>query len=379
MAHNTSNLHEAVITCLMRSGWGGLSTRSISSAAGLSHGSIYARFGHVNELIGETWQVLIWPEMRRSLDAALDGLADDGDETQFVEAVKKFVSPTPTMLAGIELLQASLVEPDVAAFTSSDITMFLEKRTDPARAGGEVRATVAATAMYLAIGLLLLARRTWTQRSDPTAEIARYFRALRTPTDPLPTPDMIAEYLYKFVFDLGDERLDRLFLVAVTSIGEVGYRSTTIARICRRAGVSSGFVMARFKTKAHLLRRITEEMWGRGLEQIGEYIAEMTAAVGPEMAEALAWREMQDPAIARVAILSIETARAATFDSSIADIVEGPEEQYIARLPEGVPLAYVHSEYAIGNGMILLGCLRPELRLLPFSCVTTPLVTSAPR
>ena len=376
---NSAALRGAVVRCIAEAGWESLSVRKVSAAAGLSYGAIYTRVERLEDLVAETWSEVLWPILRDCLDVIIESVLVAADEDRFVEELHRLCEPTEELLAAVELLQASLVDDAVGRFVRPDVEAFLLRHTDPDRAGGSVSAVVAATCCYVAVGLLLLARRSWTHGTNLDPELRRYHQALLSPTEAVPAPiDMLAEYLYVYGFDTEDDRLERVLMATAISVGEVGYHATTIARICRTAGVSSGFVMGRFPSKIALFRRVTEEMWGRGLSRISAFIAEAAAEIGPGMAEALAWREMQNPAIVKVSILSIETARLAAFEPTVAELIEAPERDLLANLPEGVPQAFIHSEYAMGNGMIALACFRPALCELPFSCVTETLVATAP-
>ncbi len=136
--------------------------------------------------------------------------------------------------------------------------------------------------------------------------------------------------------------------------------------------------MSRFGTKLDLFANITEMMWGRGMVQIAGFLAEASERLGPAMAEALAWREMQNPVIAKVAVLALETGRMAGFLPKIAGLVESQEVGFFAGLAEGAPSGYLLSELALGSGLNLVAWFSPSVRDLPYPCVTVPLVASAP-
>jgi len=267
------------------------------------------------------------------------------------------------------------VEPLVAP----GFRVFLAERTRPSAVVSEVDATVAAIICFLGLGLAHLAKRSWTATIDMTSELERYFAALRQPGPAVPTPrDEIAEYLSVYPFDTGDERLDRVLQATAIVIGEQGYRRATVQRICRTAGVSTGFLMSRFGTKLDLFTTITEMMWGRGMVQITGVLAEASERLGPAMAEALAWREMQNPVIAKVAVLALETGRMAGFLPKIASLVESQEVGSSAGLTNGAPSGFLLSELALGSGLNLVAWFSPSVRDLPYPCVTVPLVASAP-
>ena len=355
-------------------------SRSVSERANLSYGAIYTRFEHLDDLVASVWSEQLWPELDGLLVALVDSATHTPDEQRFVDTMAHLARPSANLLAAIEMIQAAMVDPRATIIVRDDIDAGLARLLDPEASGDEVEATVAATCVFVALGLLVLARRRWAKETELEEEFRRYHRALVAPTEPIETPrDRIAEYLYLYVFDVADDRLERVLQATAISVGEVGYHATTIARICRKAGVSSGFVMGRFPSKVALFRRVTTEMWGRGMAAIGAFIAASAIEIGPTLAEALAWREMQNPVIAKMTVLALETGRLAGFDDDFAELIESEEAGSFDQLSGGRgATAFLHSEYALGNGMGVVSFFRPEVRDLPFACVTETLVATAP-
>jgi len=375
---NDSLFRSAAVDMLAEEGWNALSTRGLSSRCGLTTGALYARFENMDQLLGELWVSELSAALMGPIDAAIDAVRS-GDEEGFVAAFGSLVHPGPEVLAATELVLAAMVEPEVEPLVVPGFRVFLAERTRPSAVVSEVDATVAATICFLGLGLAHLAKRSWTATFDMTSELERYFAALRQPGPAVSTPrDEIAEYLSVYPFDTGDERLDRVLQATAIVIGEQGYRRATVQRICRTAGVSTGFLMSRFGTKLDLFATITEMMWGRGMVQIAGFLAEASEPLGPAMAEALAWREMQNPVIAKVAVLALETGRMAGFLPKIAGLVESQEVGFFAGLAKGAPSGYLLSELALGSGLNLVAWFSPSVRDLPYPCVTVPLVASAP-
>ena len=376
--HNDGLFRSAAVMVLAEEGWNALSTRGLSAHCGLTTGAFYARFENMDELLGELWAEELCVALTGPIDAAIVAVRS-GDAASFVAALGSFVQPCVELLAAAELLHAAMVEPEVAAVVTPGLRAFLEERIRPSAVVSDVEATVAATICFVGLGLVHLARRSWVAGIDLTAELERYFAALRQPGPADPTPrDEIAEYLYVYPFDTGDERVDRVLQATAIVIGELGYRRATVQRIARTAGVSTGFLMSRFGTKLDLFATITEMMWGRGLAQITAYLAEASERLGPTLAEALTWREMQNPVITKVAVLALETGRMAGYLPKIAELVDRQESEFFAGLSAGAPTGFVLSELALGSGLNLVAWFSPAVRDLPYPCVTGPLVASAP-
>ena len=375
---NDRLLRAAAIAILAEAGWNGLSTRVLTARCGLTTGAFYARFENVFDFIDGLWGEVLFDAVIGSIDEAITAV-QVGDREGFVSHLSALAHPSVEALAAVELLQAAMVEPELEPIIAPSVTAFLARRTRPSTSVSEVEATVAATVAFVGLGLAHLARRRWVADLDIRLELDRYFDALRQPAEPLATPaDVIAEYLYVYPFDTGDERLVRLMQATAIEIGERGYRRATVQRICKTAGLSTGFMMSRFKTKLDLFATITEMMWGRGLDQVTVHLAEMSERLGPAMAEAMTWREMQNPVITRVQVLATETSRMMGFLPRIAELVESQEQAFFCTLSTGGPTAFVLTEFALGSGLTLAVWFSPEIRDLPYHCVTAPLVASAP-
>jgi len=375
---NSALLGKAAVSILAESGWTSLSTRTLCARCGLTSGALYTRFESLEQLLELLWVTQLEAALLEPLDMAAKALAA-ADEATFVAALTALARPNPTVLAAVELVQAAMVEPDLASFFLPRIRTLLVDRTTPSEALSSVDAAVSATILFIGFGFVLKSRRPWASAIDLLPELRRYFAALSRPADAEPTPrDEIAEYLYSYPFDTGDERLDRVLQATAMTIGEVGYRRATVQRIARAASVSTGFIMSRFPTKLDLFITITEEMWGRGFAQISSYLAETGERMGPAIAEAIAWREMQNPVISKVALLTLETNRLAGFLPSLGDVVFSQEEQFFKSTPTGSPSAFGLSEMALGMGLILVAWFSPAVRDLPYVSVTAPLVATAP-
>ena len=374
---NDIRFEGAALEMLIEVSWERLSVRALSSRAGLTPGAFYGRFEHLADVAPWLWDGRLGESLCEPLTSAI-GAVSDGDEDRFMESLARLASPTPEVLGAAELLQAALFDEQLGRLIGPRFRAFLEPHAS-VKHNDDVQAAVAATVIFLGLGLVLLSGRSWASGDDLESEFSRYFLALQNPVAPRPTPDnVIAEYIYQYPFETGDERLDRLLHAAATSIGNVGFHAATVQMICRVAAVSPGFMMSRFPTKLDVFLAIVEMMWGHGLAQINGFIAEAAGDLGPGMAEAVAWREMQNPVIANIASLAVETNRMVAFIPELKALVEEEERRIFVTLPSGHLTSFVHSEFALGNGMVLASRFQPEIHKLPFFCVTEPLVASAP-
>ena len=365
----------AAVSLLNDVGWDHLSVRSVSSRCGLTPGAFYSRFEHMEDLAATVWTSVLGDAICRPISVAIETLRAK-DERGFIDAMSHFAAPSAQMTAAIELLEASLFDEALSQRVGAEFVRFVDSNTSVA--GNEVvQATVAATVIYLALGLVLFAQRSWTRGDNLDDELRRYFAALRTPGDPVQTPTApIATYLYEQPFATGDERLDLLLSAATTTFGELGFHKATVQKICKSAGVSTGFMMGRFASKLDLFSTMTEMTWERAITDSNEFIVKVAAERGAGIAEAVAWRELQNPALRNKQRLAVETNRMMRFFLDIDALATAKELDSIASLTGGEPTPFIHTEMALGIGMVMASLFLPELCELPYSCVTEPLVAT---
>lgn len=67
-----------------------------------------------------------------------------------------------------------------------------------------------------------------------------------------------------------DATRERLLDATITCLVELGYANTTVQRICARAGVSRGAQQHHFSSKADLMARALEHLFGRLTAEISE-------------------------------------------------------------------------------------------------------------
>ena len=375
--HNDVLFKRAAVSLLNEVGWDHLSVRSVSKRCGLTPGAFYGRFEHMEDLASSMWESVLGDSICRPISVAIDALRAN-DEKGFVDAMHHFAAPPAEMTAAIELLEASLFDETLSQTVGAKFASFIDSCTSVER-NEVVQATVAATVIYLALGLVLFALRPWTRGHNLDDELRRYFAALRAPGDPAKTPTApIARYLYESPYETGDERLDLLLSAATTTFGELGFHKATVQKICKNAGVSKGFMMGRFASKLALFSTMTEMTWEKAISDSNEFILEAAAERGAGMAEAVAWRELQNPALRNKQRLAIETNRMMRLFPAIDALATAKELDSITSLTGGAPTPFIHTEMALGIGMVMASLFLPELCELPYSCITEALVASAP-
>lgn len=376
---NDSRLIAAAVEVVAESGWDASTLGAVASRAGLTSGAMLTRFEDRSRWGISLWESALWP----ALESSLSGLSEaiTGSFEGFEESMLRFALPSPELFSAIEVLIASRFDPVMRAPVEGAMGTIFGRFCLPRSGVSAQEAVVAATSLYLAFGLVLASRRPGSGVLRLGDELARYQQALRFPVEPRDLPSDRARHLGISPFNTGDERIDRVFDAVVRVIGEVGYQRATFARICRAAGVSTGYIYPRYASKLLLTIAATEAMLDTGFEANAAFTERLTRKHGKAIAEAVTWRELQRPEHEVNRALDLETNRLAMFDPDMRTVRLGTETEFINSLPVDRPqtemLALVHTEIAMGLGVNVVANLVPGVWRLPFNAVTEPLLESA--
>jgi len=372
--HNDDALAEAAVLAIAGEGWDATTMASVSEHADLTYGAAYGRFDDKHALAVAVWQERLADLLPQSLMAAESALADGPDA--FGEAMSAFALPAPGLVAAIELIQAGAFDPRLSEQIQAPVADWLDSWIHAEGATATIRATLG----YLGIGLVLASWRNWPVTL--TGEFARYHHGLNRPADPTPLPADVAAHLSVTPFGTGDERIDQAMEAMITVVGELGYQGATINRICRAAGVSAGFLYKRYPGKLDMFLAATDALLGHGYQANADFIAKLTQRYGPQIAEAVIWREVQRPHLHAKRTIALESNRLARYDQRMQDVHQGRETSMVDALPSGDArpdaLAFLYVDLALGLGMHLVANLAPSVWELPFDQVTVPLLGSAP-
>ncbi|MSZ57401.1 MAG: TetR family transcriptional regulator [Actinobacteria bacterium] len=373
---NDLTLERAAIEVIADSGWDAASMLAVSSRAGLTYGAVYSRFDDRSAWGVRLWESALLPALQSVLSGVLQASAGTPDE--FEAAMSRCASPSPTVLAAVEVLLASRFDPVMRGPIESAVGTWLGRACLSRSDVSAQQAVVAAAGCYLAFGLVLASRRPGIEGLRLSEEFARYHRAFGSPAEPRALPKDRARHLEIAPFNTGDERIDRVFHAAVRVIGEVGYHRATTARICRASGVSAGFLYKRYSSKLDLAIAATDAMLAAGFEANAAFTERLTRKHGVAIAEAVTWRELQRPELQVKRALDLETNRLAMFDVGMRAVRQRTETEFIASLPadrhQGALRAFVHTEIAMGLGVHAVANLVPRVWKLPFNVVTEPLL-----
>lgn len=383
---NDAALRDAAVRLIAVHGWDETTTTRIGETAGLSHGAVYARYADKSEVGAALWRDACFPSLSKALTSALEAGTDRTADT-FSEAMLKFFDPSLEIVAAVELIAAARFDGVLGRTVLPQASDLMTEWCRPRGTRTPAQAASSCAIVYLALGMVMGRNRPWRKTSKPRHMLARFHSALAHPVRARRLPDATATYLDESPFSTGDASIDRLLTATTESIGEHGYHGASVARICRSAGVSQGYLFRRYPTKLDLFLAATDASHQRGLVGSLEFLEETREKYGPAVAEAVTWRELQRPGLATKRSVALEVARLSEYDKHMAEIVHGSESELAKQrlaaargsvLTRGDLLGHFHMDICLGLGVLLVPMLVPDVWTLPFDTVTTRLVATDP-
>lgn len=342
---NDATLRRAAAELAVEVGWDEVRFAGVAKRANLSVAAVHSRAENKAELGSQVWESLLGDQFAAA-SAALVSAAYSGDEDRIAEQVDSCSHPEPMLQAAVELLLAALFDDDLAEVVGPSARATIAKYASPTRSTNP--GVAAANAMALGSGfgrVMAAAAGAPALPVDLTVSMLQAFadasgRGRRLPKGP--------SIQWTKPFTLDDPHREALSIASLDLISRVGYRRTTVARICRTAGVSSGSLFARFVRKSDLVAEAASQLLTTTDEMFGKFAVE-AGKQPPATLEALILRAFLEPGHDRHRALRLELARVA------------PREPAIASL--GLLNTY-HQQVTMG--MALLAAFLPEVAGLPY-------------
>ena len=239
-----------------------LSLRSVGIEAGLTHGSTYARYEDVDELLVDLWNSVLCARAVNMFELCLT--AAESPSAESVGALFDFMRDTkPADVASIRVLLTARRITTLHEVVETFIHDYLERESSRYP---DVSVTFMRGMMVFALMIAQIfsdAQFGWdrdyqnvleslfleTLESDP-----RRFVEVVLPT-PVPPPIPIP----------GDDLKDQLAFATFSVVGECGYTRATLSRIGRRANCSPGAIHMLYLTKEDLVidsfQNLMRERW----------------------------------------------------------------------------------------------------------------------
>lgn len=309
---NNQALRTAIVDMAFDVGWESVTFTGVAKRAGLTVGAVYGRAENLAELGIDLWEAQVHRWFANAVEDLLAG-GESGDPKRMGQVLERWDREPRMTAAAIDLIIASLFDPDLDEVVGADVR---DQLAAPCTPGSSPRVTAqqaAARALVLSFGF----GRAIALRGGATLEplsraqlraVAGLCVAPPLRRAPNPGPHL------RWVRPMEDiDATTRAILGAtVEVVGRVGYRRATIARIARAAKVPRGSVMSHFGTKAELVGQAARlalippgEVW--------EQYSEVVAKRGPLGARAVFLNDFLKPDNRPLWAVNLELARVGRF------------------------------------------------------------------
>lgn len=327
-----------------------------------------------------------WTECATELREALVHLVEVGTAPQvdveaLAQALEPFVRPSHPIHRGVELIVTSTFTPPLAAAVEETAGRDVDDWLTPVR-GRMTRTMAAENAMLVGVALGLVTD-SWHANSldvDLRPALAPFAEALSHPAQPRRLPAIRATHLdAPAVIDTGDAERDRVLLVALECVGEVGLEATTPDVLQAALGIPGDDIVARFGPVRELFTQASAQMLAPAVRLNSEFQADLAIAHPLAIAEACLLREFMRPERRRMRTITFEQLRLAIDDRSLQQSIgialqqRGDEmaRESPRKSPEAIRASLV-LENAVSSGLALLAQLRPTVGALPFDAILVP-------
>ncbi|MDP9335561.1 MAG: TetR/AcrR family transcriptional regulator [Actinomycetota bacterium] len=252
-----------------------LGMTAVARRAGLTTGALYGRYESGGELAAAVWTARVRDRHFALLDRAIAALVD-ADETIALDGLlRELARPRKETVVALELLASSRRVDELEEIVLSDVRQWIAHwgagpRTRRRRRRAQVIFTVATiwgVLLHASPGRLRL---DWRPLFRTLA--SSFARPYVEPSDRLVVDDVQSVHA-----QTSDPVEDALIDAVAAIVARVGLERATASRIARRAGLTSGAIYGRYKTKEDLLDHAIEALLARrfadDLASIGTVLA----------------------------------------------------------------------------------------------------------
>ncbi len=248
---NDAAIRQSTIDLISQEGWDGVTFAKVAKASNLTVGAVYVRAENTAELGTDVWINSLKPVITEAISNLLSAVYSQNKDL-IQEQLELWDDPEPALISAIEILIAAMFDDDLAEIPRRDMKEFLSRYCTDKYGYSKLQAAANSLIIGEVFGRALGAANKISP-DTPSSEVAENCLAMINATEiqsniPKDTfiktakadtdPDPHTRVLHKATLDV---------------IGKVGYKRSTIARICRTAQVSSGSLFPRFQSKNALI------------------------------------------------------------------------------------------------------------------------------
>ena len=350
VAENDRALREAVADMVWAIGWDGVTFSGVAKRAGLTVGAVYGRAENSAELAIDLWENAA-AEWFADRVAGVIAAAQSGDPEAVAQQLYSWDGDERMTAVVVELLIASLFDPDLAEVIGAEARAIIEPLVTPSPSAPRVtrhEAAAAVLTLSFTLGRAVAIRGGVAPAELSAAQfgvLAGAYGAQRS-VGAIPKPVPLRWIQPMIDIDLAQQAV---LQGTIDVIGRVGYRRATIARIARSAGVPRGSVLSHYPDKAHLVADAAE----RGLlspDQVWEEYAPVVEKHGRLTSRAMFLADFLKPENRTLWAVNLELARTARLVPEL-----------VTFQPSAGVLGQTHL------GVMLVAALSPDLSELPFA------------
>ena len=253
---NDERLLEAALDEIAAVGVDRLGMSGVARRAGLTTGALYGRYENVNELAADVWTARVRDTHFALIDGVIRSLIDGESSRPLADLVCELSSPSRETVAALELMATARRVDELEEVVGPDLDAWIKGWGAAPRARQPDRRAQVIFTMAALWGVLLHAMPR-PRRVDWEQVFARVGRSFAQEYEP-PDDRFVAERARPVRADVGDRAQDALIDSVSAIAARVGFERATASRIARRAGMTSGAIYARYRTKDELLAHAVE-------------------------------------------------------------------------------------------------------------------------
>jgi AcrR family transcriptional regulator len=229
-----------------------LTMSAVARRARLTTGALYSRYENSGELAAAIWTSRVRDQHRALLDVAIRGLVERDPSASLDELVAELRSPSPETLLAIEFLATARRIDELEEVVLPDVSQWLAEWHAAPRTRDHRRRAQVAFVLAAVWGIVLheLPSRRQLDWSFVTKNL-RWSFAQRYEHGPEP---LVPDRVQSVHADTGNAGQDALIDSVAVIVARVGFDRASATRIARRAGLTSGSIYARYRTKDDLLQ-----------------------------------------------------------------------------------------------------------------------------
>ncbi len=253
---NTANILRAATIDAHRTGIDGITAKNILASAKLTTGAIYSRYENMDELLVALWQESARSSLRQHLQEIVEFIKTPKGTPPDAKLVARIEKPTADLRLGVEFLivarrhdaLAEVVLPEVSAWFDS---WGLSKSKSPL--------DCSAVALALSAGIGTALRSFISPKNNNWGLVLAALRdayAQAEVTEPLDEPLEIPSIKARTDNDTRNKLIDATAEV----MSRTGFQRSTISRIARRSGISTGSIYIVYRDKESLMNDAIREL-----------------------------------------------------------------------------------------------------------------------